>query len=132
MPYAAYIEADGCCPIRWLVKQKSPLCVVGFLSPGFAAKPTQVWANSRLMYQCRPLQVYGASSRNRTGTIKDRGILSPLRLPIPPWMQREMMAEAVRFELTDGLPHRRFSRPVHSTALARFLSVGLFFLTSHM
>ncbi len=26
----------------------------------------------------------GARGRNRTGTIKDRGILSPLRLPIPP------------------------------------------------
>ncbi len=30
------------------------------------------------------------------------------------------MAEAVRFELTNGLPRCRFSRPVHSTALPRF------------
>ena len=29
----------------------------------------------------------GASSRNRTGTINDREILSLLRLPIPPWTQ---------------------------------------------
>jgi hypothetical protein len=35
------------------------------------------------------------------------------------------LAEAVRFELTDGLPHRWFSRPVHSTALARFRYLGL-------
>ena len=38
MPYAACIAADGYCPIRWLGKQKSPLCVVGFLSPGFCCK----------------------------------------------------------------------------------------------
>ncbi len=31
------------------------------------------------------------------------------------------LAEAVRFELTEELPLRRFSRPVHSTALPRFL-----------
>jgi hypothetical protein len=30
------------------------------------------------------------------------------------------LAEAVRFELTDVVKHRRFSRPVHSTALPRF------------
>ena len=30
------------------------------------------------------------------------------------------MAEAVRFELTEDLRPRRFSRPVHSTALPRF------------
>ena len=30
------------------------------------------------------------------------------------------LAEAVRFELTDVLRRRRFSRPVHSTALPRF------------
>ena len=48
-----------------------------------------------------------------------REILSLLRLPIPTWLQR-VLAEAVRFELTDGLPHRWFSRPVHSTTLARF------------
>ena len=32
-----------------------------------------------------------------------------------------VLAEAVRFELTDGFHHRRFSRPVHSTTLPRFL-----------
>ena len=31
------------------------------------------------------------------------------------------LAEAVRFELTNGLPRRRFSRPVPSTARPRFL-----------
>ena len=76
----------------------------------------------------------GAPSRNRTGTTRGREILSLLRLPIPPWVRGAAMrlsarvrpgsscnlAEAVRFELTDGLPHRWFSRPVHSTALARF------------
>ncbi len=36
---------------------------------------------------------------------------------------RLVLAEAVRFELTDGLPRRWFSRPVHSTALARFRMV---------
>ncbi len=30
------------------------------------------------------------------------------------------LAEAVRFELTEGVNPRRFSRPVHSTALPRF------------
>ena len=30
------------------------------------------------------------------------------------------MAEAVRFELTEEFPLRRFSRPLHSTALPRF------------
>ncbi len=33
------------------------------------------------------------------------------------------MAEAVRFELTEVAKLRRFSRPVHSTALPRFLWV---------
>lgn len=50
--------------------------------------------------ECRPTLV------GRTQTIGRIGVL----------------AEAVRFELTDGLPRRWFSRPVHSTALARFLS----------
>jgi hypothetical protein len=31
------------------------------------------------------------------------------------------LAEAVRFELTEGSHPRRFSRPVHSTALPSFL-----------
>ena len=31
------------------------------------------------------------------------------------------VAEAVRFELTEGFHPRRFSRPVHSTALPSFL-----------
>ncbi len=30
------------------------------------------------------------------------------------------LVEAVRFELTEGINPRRFSRPVHSTALPRF------------
>ncbi len=34
--------------------------------------------------ECNPLIYNGARGRNRTGTINDRGILSPLRLPIPP------------------------------------------------
>ena len=33
---------------------------------------------------------------------------------------RSFLAEAVRFELTIGLPRCRFSRPVHSTTLPRF------------
>ncbi len=33
---------------------------------------------------------------------------------------RANMAEAVRFELTEEFPLRRFSRPLHSTALPRF------------
>ena len=33
------------------------------------------------------------------------------------------MAEAVRFELTNGFRHRQFSRLVHSTALPRFLQL---------
>jgi hypothetical protein len=40
------------------------------------------------------------------------------------------MAEEVRFELTEDLHPRRFSRPVHSTALPLFLchSVGAGYL----
>ena len=33
------------------------------------------------------------------------------------------LAEAVRFELTDGVSRRRFSRPVHSTALPHLRSI---------
>lgn len=35
------------------------------------------------------------------------------------------LAEAVRFELTEDSHPRRFSRLVHSTALPRFLCLGL-------
>ena len=38
-------------------------------------------------------------------------------------MINRCMAEAVRFELTEVVKLRRFSRPVHSTALPRFLLV---------
>lgn len=34
---------------------------------------------------------------------------------------KRILAEAVRFELTEGLTLRRFSRPVHSTTLPSFL-----------
>ena len=36
------------------------------------------------------------------------------------WKQQVRLAEAVRFELTEGSHPRRFSRPLHSTALPRF------------
>ena len=39
------------------------------------------------------------------------------------------MAEAVRFELTEVVKLRRFSRPVHSTALPRFLRLKPSILT---
>ena len=35
----------------------------------------------------------------------------------------DVLAEAVRFELTMGSHPRRFSRPVHSTTLPRFLGI---------
>ena len=43
------------------------------------------------------------------------------------------LAEAVRFELTEGSHPRRFSRPLHSTALPRFRNqerhcIGLYLL----
>ncbi len=42
--------------------------------------------------------------------LRNAGVLPP----------QAKMAEAVRFELTEDLRPRRFSRPVHSTALPRF------------
>jgi hypothetical protein len=55
------------------------------------------------------------------------GRRSPLSWPAGLWCSEDLFdshptspAEAVRFELTDVLRHRRFSRPVHSTALPRF------------
>ena len=48
----------------------------------------------------------------------NKGVVSPQTLVIP-----IDLAEAVRFELTEVVKLRRFSRPVHSTALPRFLWV---------
>ena len=39
---------------------------------------------------------------------------------LPKQLQQQILAEVVRFELTDVFQHRRFSRPVHSTALPHF------------
>ena len=41
--------------------------------------------------------------------------LSPVKWEEPVLLDK--MAEGERFELSDGLTHRWFSRPVHSTAL---------------
>lgn len=51
----------------------------------------------------------GASSRNRTGTINDREILSLLRLPIPPWTRGESQKLSHEYGL-HGKPKRFLAR----------------------
>ena len=66
---------------------------------------------------------FGAGDRGRTGTIgEDRGILSPVRLPIPPHRRQKLAPrvglEPTAYRLTAGCSTIELSRNTYAVALA--------------
>ena len=88
--------------------------------------PTVRWIHNRQRAIAHP---FGAPSASKTLS----RFVEPVSSHSPPPPKQKaprgrllILAEAVRFELTDDLRHRRFSRPVHSTALPRFQNCLIF------